>query len=191
MYFLSDDQVDFISMDIRRHGIEIESLQQSLLDHICILIEQNLEQDGDFHAYYNQTITTFYKQELREIEEETLFLINHKGPGLLLSRNVFFLLLFTIFIGPFIGWDISWMFSSNQVQDLIHGQAHGLYLPLYIWGPTVTFSLFPLLVLFVLFLTPDRFDPLIPKKAKVLLGGFPFLRIVLVDDKSTKLDLAV
>jgi hypothetical protein len=184
MYCLSEDQIDFIHRDIRRHGIHIESLQQSLLDHICILIEQNLEPDGDFYAFYKQTIPSFYKQELREIEEETLFLLKHKGPFLVLSRNLFFLLLFTVFIGPFIGVDVCWLFFSHQAGT----QTHGFYLPINIWGPTVTYSLFPLLVLMVLLLTPDRFDPLIPKKAKVLLGGWPFIRVVRMEDKSIEVN---
>lgn len=173
MYTLSDYQIDFILRDIRRHGIHMESLQQNLLDHICIIIEQNLEADGDFEQFYAETIPTFYKQELREIEEETIFLLTHKKPYLLLSRNGFFILLFTVFIGPFIGYDLCWMAQAPQMN--------GFYLPAEIWAPTVVFSIFPLLVLLVLFLTPDRFDPIIPKRARVLLGVRPFITIVLDD----------
>ena len=71
MYTLSDQQVDFILDDIRQHGIQIEDLQQNLLDHICILVEQNLEENGDFEQYYSSVISSFYRQEMREIEEET------------------------------------------------------------------------------------------------------------------------
>ena len=35
----------------------------------------------------------------------------------------------------------------------------------------LVFSLFPLLITLVLFFTPDRFDPLIPWRSKILLGG--------------------
>ena len=44
-------------------------------------------------------------------------------------------------------------------------------IPLEVWGGSMVFSLFPLLIWTVLALTPDRFDPLLPKGAKVLLGG--------------------
>lgn len=79
MYTISDQQIDFILDDIRGRGIQLESLQQSLLDHICIIIEQNLEAEGDFESYYAAVIKDFYKKELRELEEETLFLLHFKN----------------------------------------------------------------------------------------------------------------
>src|SRR6266581_7526898 len=105
MYSLSDQQINFILTDIGNRGITIESLRQNLLDHICILIEQNLPDNGDFEAFYASTIQHFYKAELREIEEETVLLLYSKN-RLLLSRGWFFVVLFTVFIGPYIAYDI-------------------------------------------------------------------------------------
>jgi hypothetical protein len=51
-------------------------------------------------------------------------------------------------------------------------------IPSRIWGDTFVFSLIPILVLFVIFSTPDRLDPLIPKRSKIVLGKNPFIRIV-------------
>lgn len=79
MYCLSEQQIDFILHDIRARGIQMEDLQLNLLDHICIIIEQNLEESGDFERFYAAAITAFYKQDLREIEEETIFLLTHKN----------------------------------------------------------------------------------------------------------------
>lgn len=79
MYSLSDEQIDYILSDIRRNGVETEDLQFNLLDHICCIIEQNLEATGDFEDFYRQTIKQFYKTELREIEEETTLLLTFKN----------------------------------------------------------------------------------------------------------------
>jgi hypothetical protein len=79
MYHLSDSQIDFISNDIRARGVEIESLQQNLLDHVCCIIELNLEENGDFESFYQKTIRTFYKDALWEIEEETITLLTFKN----------------------------------------------------------------------------------------------------------------
>src|SRR5690606_7667439 len=79
MYCLSDEQVDYILNDIRRNGVEMEDLQLNLLDHICCIIEQNLEDDGDFESYYKQVISQFYKNDLSEIEEETINLLTFKN----------------------------------------------------------------------------------------------------------------
>ncbi len=78
MYSLSNKQIDYILDDIRARGIEMQSLQGDLLDHICCIIEHNLEENGDFESFYNKTITSFYKKELREIEEETISLLTFK-----------------------------------------------------------------------------------------------------------------
>jgi hypothetical protein len=79
MYHLTDQQIEFISNDIRSRGISIESLHQDLLDHICCIIEQNLDANGDFTNFYENTIKTFYKKELFEIEEETISLLTNKN----------------------------------------------------------------------------------------------------------------
>jgi hypothetical protein len=169
MYSLDDQQIDFILGDINARGIRLESLQYDLLDHICVIIEQRLEKEEDFEQCYLATIGAFYRQELREIEEETLLLLACRN-RLTLSRNQFFFLLFTIFIGPFIGYDVAWLVSS--------GLSGGWNIPWHVWAPTVVYSLFPLLILLVLVLTPERLDPLIPAKSRVLLGIRPFIKIV-------------
>ena len=79
MYCLNEKQIDFILDDIRRNGVELEDLQSNLLDHICCIIEQELEENGDFEQFYFSTIKKFYKNELREIEEETISLLNFKN----------------------------------------------------------------------------------------------------------------
>lgn len=79
MYLISDRQIEYILSDISARGVEMESLQHNLLDHVCCIIEQNLEENGDFESFYKTTIKTFYKDELWEIEEETLSLLIFKN----------------------------------------------------------------------------------------------------------------
>lgn len=79
MYCISETQIDFILDDIRARGIGIESLQQNLLDHICCVIEQDLDENGDFEGFYLSAISTFYKVDLKEIEEETIHLLTNKN----------------------------------------------------------------------------------------------------------------
>ncbi len=78
MYCITDKQIDYMLNDIRARGVDMEDLQNNLLDHVCCIIEQNLEENGDFERFYSQTIQTFYKDELWEIEEETLQLLTFK-----------------------------------------------------------------------------------------------------------------
>ena len=173
MYQLSDQQIDLILADLHERGIETESMRMNLLDHICILIEENLSEGGDFDRSYATTIRSFYKEELRELEDEARLLMTLRRGHLLISRNQFFLVLFALIIGPFVTADISLMMQS----------APGVtwHIPFQIWASSIVYALYPLLILLVLYLTPDRFDPLIPHRSKILLGFRPFIRIISLD----------
>jgi hypothetical protein len=79
VYTLTETQIQFILDDLRRRGIETEDLQLNLLDHICCIIEGELEANGDFGQFYSSVITRFYKRELMEVEEETQSLLLFKN----------------------------------------------------------------------------------------------------------------
>jgi hypothetical protein len=79
MFIISEQQIEFILNDIRRNGVEMEDLQLNLLDHICCIIEQELDENGDFEQFYFASIKRFYKHRLSEIEEETISLLTFKN----------------------------------------------------------------------------------------------------------------
>jgi hypothetical protein len=79
MYSLTDKQVDFIIHDIMQRGIHIESLQQNILDHVCCLLEQEMNEDDNFEQMYKATIEKFYNNNLAEIEQETNDLLTFKN----------------------------------------------------------------------------------------------------------------
>lgn len=79
MYILSEQQIEYILSDIKVRGVEIEDLQLNLLDHICCIIEYELEPSGNFENFYQKTIPRFFKKELKEIEEETTLLLTFKN----------------------------------------------------------------------------------------------------------------
>ncbi len=169
MYCLSDLEVDFILKDIIARGITTEDIQYNLHDHICIIIEQNLDQNGDFKEFYFSIIKTFYRNDLFEIEEETRMLSTYKH-HLIFNRKQFFLLLFSILIGPFIFYNILWIDMNWQF--------YRWDIPIEIWGSSLAYALWPSLIFAVILLTPEKFDPLIPKKSTILLGIKPFIKII-------------
>lgn len=79
MYTLTDEQIDFILNDIRHNGIETEDLQLNLLDHICCMLEQEMNGAADFEPCYQRVIRQFYKRDLSEIEQETQRLLAFKN----------------------------------------------------------------------------------------------------------------
>ncbi|HZE86379.1 MAG TPA: hypothetical protein VE035_18795 [Puia sp.] len=50
--------------------------------------------------------------------------------------------------------------------------------PLCIWLDTIGYCLFSFSVLLVIFLTPDRFDPLVLWRSRVLIGKGAFIKII-------------
>ena len=48
MYCITEQQITFILNDIKEKGVEMEDLQLNLLDHVCCIIENELEANGDF-----------------------------------------------------------------------------------------------------------------------------------------------
>lgn len=79
MYTLSEQQIDFILLDIKNRGVEMEDLQLNLLDHICCILESECKPEDNFETIYQQTISRFFRKELKEIEEETLLLLTFKN----------------------------------------------------------------------------------------------------------------
>lgn len=79
MYTLADEQIEFILNDIRQNGIETEDLQLNLLDHICCILEQEMNTAADFEPCYRRVIRQFYKRDLSEIEKETQQLLAFKN----------------------------------------------------------------------------------------------------------------
>jgi hypothetical protein len=109
MYKLSTEQIDFISADIKRRGIEMKDLHDNLLDHVCCIIEENLEENGDFKEFYSQTIIKFFKNELWEIEEETISLLMFKNyyimkKAMLISGFISSVLVMTGILFKFMHW---------------------------------------------------------------------------------------
>lgn len=78
MYTLSDRQVDFILEDLLARGVTTDSLRYNLLDHICCIIEQELQPGEAFEPFYREVVRRFYQKELRELEAETTLLLTFK-----------------------------------------------------------------------------------------------------------------
>lgn len=169
MATLTDEQVDFIARVIRAHGIRLEDLQDNLLDHICILVEQGLEQGGSFEEVLAAVFRRFYRKELYELEEEALFLSSVRGPRLILSRGRFFRLAFGVFLAPYALFFLldllRWLPAAYDAAPMVF----------FRW--TLIGCFWPLVSLAVIYFTPERFDPLIPRQAKIILGGGSLIRI--------------
>lgn len=78
MIKISESQIEFISQDIAVNGVVLEDLQNNLLDHICCIIENEMEENDDFATFYATIIPRFFKSSLYEIQVETDNLLTFK-----------------------------------------------------------------------------------------------------------------
>ena len=78
MLSLTEEQITFIENDIKVRGITSPDLSIDLLDHICCLIEKDLDEYRNFETVYQQTLLLFGEKGLKEIQDETNRLLTFK-----------------------------------------------------------------------------------------------------------------
>jgi len=78
MIVLNEEQVQYILRDLETQGIALEELRFSLLDHICCVLEEELDDPDAFRSHYERVLPRFFKRHLSEIQEETDLLIRFK-----------------------------------------------------------------------------------------------------------------
>ncbi|MCK6650539.1 MAG: hypothetical protein L6Q66_12850, partial [Bacteroidia bacterium] len=78
MFSLTEEQIAFIENDIKIRGITSPDLSIDLLDHICCLIENELDEYRDFDAVYQDVLSRFGEKGLKEIQLETNRLLTFK-----------------------------------------------------------------------------------------------------------------
>jgi hypothetical protein len=62
-----------------------------------------------------------------------------------------------------------------QKNDPADGIVNDFY---SIWAKIIAYALFPVLVVVVLFIMPEKMDPIIPRKSKIFFGKKPMIKII-------------
>lgn len=75
---ITDNEIEFILNDLQKRGIQLEGLRDDLLDHICIIIENEMSESDEFETFYLSILPRFFKKDLQEIQTETNNLIRFK-----------------------------------------------------------------------------------------------------------------
>jgi hypothetical protein len=64
------------------------------------------------------------------------------------------------------------LYQKNNPSDAIVDDFYD------IWLGTISYAIFPILLIITLFVMPEKLDPIIPRKSKILFGKRPFLKII-------------
>ncbi|MBI9067627.1 MAG: hypothetical protein JEZ09_10070 [Salinivirgaceae bacterium] len=76
MFRLNEEQVGLISSDVENEGINYSHLSYDLIDHICCDIESHMSQGISFNQAYSKVKEEFGIKGLRQIQQDTLMLID-------------------------------------------------------------------------------------------------------------------
>ena len=78
MASLSQTQVDQVFDVILQQGVTYGSLQVDLLDHLCCMVESNMDDGSDFQVSLQHSLHEFGLNNLSETQEATLYLLTLK-----------------------------------------------------------------------------------------------------------------
>jgi hypothetical protein len=157
---LSEKEIDFIEADLIRKGIVTKSVRDNLLDHICILFEEQAAMEEDFITAYNNLIRRFYLNDIREIELGARLAVLSRR-HLILTKSEFFVSLLLMMVVPIAVYLLS--FSDLQKD---------------VWGPVLAYATWPLCSLIVVFFIPDKLDPPLSKNSRIAIGFRPLISII-------------
>jgi hypothetical protein len=72
---LTEQNIREIEVLVEARGIEMQELSYDLVDHICCMIEEKMESGINYASALEQSIASFGKKGIRQIQEETTFLL--------------------------------------------------------------------------------------------------------------------
>ena len=75
MVDLTEQNIREIELLIEARGVEMKELSYDLVDHVCCMIEEKMESGKNYASALEESIASFGKKGIRQIQEETTFLL--------------------------------------------------------------------------------------------------------------------
>ena len=73
-----DDNYERIKSDLVRLGLTYDRLIDDMLDHVCCMVEEYMDEGEDFESSYSQVLDTIGEKTLPEIQHQTLLNLDKK-----------------------------------------------------------------------------------------------------------------
>ncbi len=77
-YKLSRAEIDFIKDDVKKSNISFSHLEEELIDHLCCMVEELINDGYSFGAAFNRVRKEVGMDSLKAVEIQTIILINKK-----------------------------------------------------------------------------------------------------------------
>ncbi|MEP0264325.1 hypothetical protein [Dokdonia sp.] len=75
---LTSKQEDTIKALVKKQGIQLPSLQDDIIDHLCCVVESQLGKEKEFDQLLQEAIIDIAPNGLKDIQHQTIFLLNSK-----------------------------------------------------------------------------------------------------------------
>jgi len=75
MVELTEQNISEIELLIEARGVEMKELSYDLVDHVCCMIEAKMEKGKNYTSALEESMASFGKKGIRQIQEETTFLL--------------------------------------------------------------------------------------------------------------------
>jgi hypothetical protein len=72
---LTEQNIREIEVLVEARGVEMQELSYDLVDHICCMIEEKMESGINYTSALEESIASFGKKGIRQIQEETTFIL--------------------------------------------------------------------------------------------------------------------
>jgi hypothetical protein len=116
---LAEDQIAVIRKTIHQSGIEIQTLKDDLIDHLCCVTESKIERGKSFENALSEALHELAPDGLYEIQRETFFLLN--STKIILMKKVMYLIGLITTICMSIGWTFRILNWPGGSELLIYG----------------------------------------------------------------------
>ncbi len=73
-----DQNLGRIKADLEHNGLTYDRLQDDVLDHICCMLEEEMESGEDFNTAYHTVLDSLRGKTLGNLQHQTLLLLNKK-----------------------------------------------------------------------------------------------------------------
>ena len=73
-----DDNYERIKADLVRLGLTCDRLMDDMLDHVCCMLEEYMDEGKDFESSYSHVLDTIGEKSLPEIQHQTLLNLDKK-----------------------------------------------------------------------------------------------------------------
>ncbi|MCK5135173.1 MAG: hypothetical protein KAR19_05240 [Bacteroidales bacterium] len=73
-----DDNYGRIKVDLISRGLTCDRLIDDLLDHVCCMVEEDMNAGSDFDSSYDRVLESIGEKQLYEIQHQTLLLLDKK-----------------------------------------------------------------------------------------------------------------